>query len=217
MLLPHGYEGQGPEHSSARLERFLILCAQDNMQICNVTTPAQYFHLLRRQAKQIEKKPLILMTPKSLLRLPEAKSFKEEFISGKFEEVLNDKTIQNEKNISKVILSSGKVFYDLNKYRSLNKIKNTAIIRLEQFYPFKKEMIQEIILSYKNAAKVVWVQEEPKNMGAWNFLQNRILEIISDKQKLQCISRPEGASPAVGSAKLSNQQQIDLVKEAFLI
>ena len=217
MLLPHGYEGQGPEHSSARLERFLILCAQDNMQICNVTTPAQYFHLLRRQAKQIEKKPLIVMTPKSLLRLPEAKSFKEEFISGKFEEVLNDKTIQNEKNISKIILTSGKVYYDLIRYKLKTKIDDTAVIRLEQLYPFRREIVQKIIQSYKNADKIVWVQEEPKNMGAWNFLQNRILEIISDKQKLHCISRPEGASPAVGSAKLSNQQQIDLVKEAFLI
>jgi|WetSurMetagenome_2_1015567.scaffolds.fasta_scaffold06340_4 multifunctional 2-oxoglutarate metabolism enzyme len=217
MLLPHGYEGQGPEHSSARLERFLILCAQDNMQVCNVTTPAQYFHLLRRQMKQSERKPLVIMTPKSLLRFPYAKSYKEEFISGKFEEALDDETIQNKKNVSKIILTSGKVFYDLSKYRSINKIENTSIVRLEQFYPFKKKMIQEIIFSYKNAEKVIWVQEEPKNMGAWSYLRDKIREIILDNQKLLCISRPEGASPAVGSAKLSNQQQIELIKESFSI
>ncbi len=217
MLLPHGYEGQGPEHSSARLERFLILCAQDNMQVCNVTTPVQYFHLLRRQVTQSERKPLIIMTPKSLLRLPEAKSLKEEFLSGRFKEILDDKTIQNREDVSKIILTSGKVYYDLIKHKLKTKSDDIAVIRLEQFYPFKKEIIKEIIISYKNADKVVWVQEEPKNMGAWNFLQNRISEIMPDKQKLYSVSRPEGASPAVGSANLSNQQQIELVKEAFSI
>ena len=118
MLLPHGYEGQGPEHSSARLERFLILCAEDNIQVCNVSTPAQYFHLLRRQIKQNVQKPLVIMTPKSMLRLPEAKSPKENFISGKFEEMLDDEMIQNKKDVTKIILTSGKVFYDLAKYQN---------------------------------------------------------------------------------------------------
>lgn len=217
MLLPHGFEGQGPEHSSARLERFLILCAEDNLQVCNITTPAQYFHILRRQIKHSVQKPLVIMTPKSLLRLPEAKSPKEAFTSGKFEEIIDDKTIKSKSSVKKIILTSGKVFYDLSKYRIKNNINDTAIVRIEQFYPFKKDRVVEILKTYKNAIKIIWVQEEPNNMGAWNFLSNRILELLNDKQKLNCISRPEGASPAVGSAKLSNKQQVDLVTEAFSI
>jgi 2-oxoglutarate dehydrogenase E1 component len=215
MLLPHGYEGQGPEHSSARLERFLILCAEDNIQVCNVTTPAQYFHLLRRQIKQAVRKPLIIMTPKSLLRLPEARSAKNEFTSERFEEILDDGFVKNKKSINKVILTSGKIYYDLLKYREKNNISDTTLIRIEQFYPFKKDKLQKILTSYAGAKKIIWVQEEPRNMGAWNFLSSRIQELLSDSQKFYCISRPEGASPAVGSAKLSNQQQVQIVKEAF--
>jgi len=217
MLLPHGYEGQGPEHSSARLERFLILCAEDNLQVCNITTPAQYFHVLRRQIKQGIKIPLVIMTPKSLLRLPDAKSKKEEFLTGKFEEILDDEIIANKKNISKIVLTSGKVFYDLKKFREKEKVDNTAIIRVEQFYPFKKENLNNILDSYPKAEKIIWLQEEPKNMGAWHFLTERLKEILTPNQKLTCVSRPEGASPAVGSAKISNQQQVSLVKEAFSI
>ncbi|MBE0551925.1 MAG: multifunctional oxoglutarate decarboxylase/oxoglutarate dehydrogenase thiamine pyrophosphate-binding subunit/dihydrolipoyllysine-residue succinyltransferase subunit [Ignavibacterium sp.] len=217
MLLPHGYEGQGPEHSSARLERFLILCAEDNIQVCNVSTPSQYFHLLRRQIKQNVQKPLVIMTPKSMLRLPEAKSTKETFISGKFEEMLDDEIIQNKNTINKIILTSGKVFYDLAKHRIKNKIVDTSIIRIEQFYPFNKTKLNDILKSYPNTEKIIWLQEEPKNMGAWNFLSGRIGELISDKQNLVCVSRPEGASPAVGSGKLSNQQQVNLVEEAFKV
>lgn len=217
MLLPHGFEGQGPEHSSARLERFLILCAEENMQVCNITTPAQYFHILRRQIKHSVQKPLVIMTPKSLLRLPEAKSPKEAFTSGKFEEILDDETIKSKNSINKIILTSGKVYYDLYKYRIKNNVNDTAILRIEQFYPFKKDRGVEILKTYKNAVKIVWVQEEPNNMGAWNFLNGRISELLSDRQKLNCVSRPEAASPAVGSAKLSNKQQIDLVNDAFSI
>jgi 2-oxoglutarate dehydrogenase E1 component len=217
MLLPHGYEGQGPEHSSARLERFLILCAEENIQVCNVSTPSQYFHLLRRQIKQNVQKPLVIMTPKSMLRLPEAKSSKENFISGKFEEILDDEMIQNKNDVTKIILTSGKVYYDLLKYRIKNKIADASIIRIEQFYPFNKLKLNEILKSYPNIEKIIWLQEEPKNMGAWNFLNARIRELISEKQKLICVSRPEGASPAVGSGRLSNQQQADLVLEAFSI
>ena len=217
MLLPHGYEGQGPEHSSARLERFLILCAEENMQVCNITTPAQYFHILRRQIRQSLQKPLVIMTPKSILRLPEAKSTKENFISGKFEEILDDELIQNKKTITKVILTSGKVYYDLDKYRVKNKVENNAIVRIEQFYPFNKDRLTEILKSYSSANKIIWLQEEPKNMGAWNFLQGRISELTSGNQKLICVSRPEGASPAVGSGKLSAKQQINLVGEAFKV
>ncbi len=217
MLLPHGYEGQGPEHSSARLERFLILCAEDNIQVCNLTTPAQYFHLLRRQMKQSVQKPLIIMTPKSMLRLPEAKSQKVEFLTGKFEEIIDDESIQNKNIVTKIILTSGKVYYDLIKYRIKNKITDTAIVRIEQFYPFNKKRLLEILELYPNAMKIIWLQEEPRNMGAWNFLNVRLNEILSENKKLICISRPEGASPAVGSAKLSNKQQINLVQDAFSI
>ncbi|BDQ01561.1 multifunctional oxoglutarate decarboxylase/oxoglutarate dehydrogenase thiamine pyrophosphate-binding subunit/dihydrolipoyllysine-residue succinyltransferase subunit [Ignavibacterium sp.] len=215
MLLPHGYEGQGPEHSSARIERFLILCAEENMHVCNVTTPVQYFHLLRRQIKYNLQKPLVIFTPKSLLRHPEAKSSKEEFLSGEFKEVLDDLTVTDKSKITRIILTSGKVYYDLKKFLDVNKIKDTAIIRLEQYYPFKSEMLKRILSSYHNSQKLVWVQEEPRNMGAWNFLWHRLEEIKNNNQKLYCVSRPEGASPAVGSARITLQQQEQLIKEAF--
>ena len=215
MLLPHGYEGQGPEHSSARIERFLILSAEDNMQVCNATTPAQYFHLLRRQIKHNVQKPLVIFTPKSLLRHPEAKSSKEEFLHGEFKEILDDTSITDKSKIDRIILTSGKVYYDLKKYLETNKVKDTVIIRLEQYYPFKSDMIKEILHSYNNSTKLIWVQEEPRNMGAWNFLWHRLDEIKTEKQKLYCVSRPESASPAVGSARITMQQQAQLVKEAF--
>jgi 2-oxoglutarate dehydrogenase E1 component len=217
LLLPHGFEGQGPEHSSARLERFLILCAENNMAVCNISTPAQYFHVLRRQAKQSIQKPLVIMTPKSLLRLPEAKSSKQDFLSGRFMEIIDDHTIEDKSKVSKIILTSGKVYYDLNKYRLQNKTGNTAILRLEQFYPFNQESISNLLKAYKNFSKIIWVQEEPKNMGAWNFLSNRIFELLSNSQKLDCISRPEAASPAVGSAKKSTEQQLRIIEESFSI
>lgn len=215
MLLPHGYEGQGPEHSSARIERFLILCAEDNMQVCNATTPAQYFHLLRRQIKHNVQKPLVIFTPKSLLRHPEAKSSKEEFLNGEFKEIIDDYSIKDKSSIDRIILTSGKVYYDLKKYQDTHKLNNTALVRLEQYYPFKSDNIKDILHSYHNATKLIWVQEEPKNMGAWNFLWHRLEEIKSEKQKLYCVSRPESASPAVGSARITLQQQTQLVKEAF--
>ncbi len=215
LLLPHGYEGQGPEHSSARLERFLILCAENNMQVCYPSTPAQYFHVLRRQMRNAVQKPLVLMTPKSLLRLPDAKSPKEEFLKGSFREIIDDASISEKDSVRKVLLTSGKVYYDLNKYRTDNKIKDTAIVRLEQFYPYNTDQVKEILNSYSNAKDIVWVQEEPRNMGAWNFLSPRLSEDLHGKQNLSYIGRPEGASPAVGSAKISRQQQMELVEEAF--
>ncbi|MCS7053916.1 MAG: multifunctional oxoglutarate decarboxylase/oxoglutarate dehydrogenase thiamine pyrophosphate-binding subunit/dihydrolipoyllysine-residue succinyltransferase subunit [Ignavibacterium sp.] len=215
MLLPHGYEGQGPEHSSARIERFLILSAEDNMYVTNPSTPAQYFHLLRRHIKHHINKPLVIFTPKSLLRLPEARSSKEEFLSGKFLEVIDDNSISNKSEIKKVILCSGKVFYELVKYREQNKINDTAIVRLEQYYPFNEQLLKNVLHSYSNSKKLVWVQEEPRNMGAWNFLWHRLNELLLPGQKLFCSSRPESASPAVGSQKLSNQQQKYLIINAF--
>ncbi len=215
MLLPHGYEGQGPEHSSARLERFLTLCAQDNIHVCNLTTPAQYFHLLRRHLKAAIRKPLIIMTPKSLLRHPEAKSPKEAFTSGSFREVIDDSTVENKDKIEKIILTSGKVYYDLINYRKENKIGNAAIVRIEQYYPYRKDMVQDIIDSYTNTKKIVWVQEEPKNMGAWFFLAQRVIDQLKEGQKLMYAGRPEAASPAAGSGKISRQQQKNLVEDAF--
>ncbi|GAB4300928.1 MAG: multifunctional oxoglutarate decarboxylase/oxoglutarate dehydrogenase thiamine pyrophosphate-binding subunit/dihydrolipoyllysine-residue succinyltransferase subunit [Ignavibacteriaceae bacterium] len=215
LLLPHGYEGQGPEHSSARLERFLILCAEDNMQVCNATTPAQYFHLLRRQIKQSVRKPLVIMTPKSLLRHPEAKSEKKEFLNGKFREILDDPFVKDKNKISRLILTSGKVFYDLDEYRKKNNFSNTAIVRIEQFYPYNGKQIKSVLSSYKNAEEILWVQEEPKNMGAWGFLMPRLTEELASGQKLKYVGRPESASPAVGSAKISNRQQAKLVSDSF--
>jgi 2-oxoglutarate decarboxylase len=217
MLLPHGYEGQGPEHSSARLERFLILCAEDNMKVCNVTTPAQYFHLLRRQVKHAVRKPLVLMTPKSLLRLPEARSSKEEFINGKFQEIIDDESIEINNNIERLILSSGKVYYDLIKYRSKNNIANVPIVRVEQFYPYNEKGFKEIFSKYADTKKIVWVQEEPKNMGAWNFMSLRLIDDFAVGQKLFYSGRSESASPAVGSSKQSSQQQHALIENAFKI
>jgi multifunctional 2-oxoglutarate metabolism enzyme len=215
MLLPHGYEGQGPEHSSARLERFLILSAQNNMHVCNVTTPAQYFHLLRRQIRHNIQKPLVIMTPKSLLRLPEAKSPKEEFLSGRFHEILDDPSVEKKKFIERVLFTSGKVYFDLAKFRKDNNLDETAIVRLEQFYPYDGEKISEVLSSYTNAKKIVWVQEEPKNMGGWTFISSRLWEDLSLDKKLYYAGRPEQASPAVGSSKLSNQQQKELIEKAF--
>jgi 2-oxoglutarate dehydrogenase E1 component len=215
LLLPHGFEGQGPEHSSARLERFLILCAENNMQVCNVTTPAQYFHLLRRQIKSGMKMPLVIMTPKSLLRAPDAKSSKEEFLKGKFEEVLDDETISKPQSIDHLILTSGKVYYDLLKYKTEKKITNSAIVRLEQFYPYPSKKIRKIIERYPKVRKVKWVQEEPQNMGAWTFLYHRLRNDIPKECDLDYAGRPESASPAVGSYKISIQQQKNLVKDSF--
>ncbi len=217
MLLPHGYEGQGPEHSSARLERFLILSAQNNMEVCYPTTPAQYFHLLRRHIKKGIRRPLIIMTPKSLLRISDARSFNDDFINSSFKEIIDDETVINKNEIEKIILTSGKVFYELMKLKEKNKINNISIIRIEQFYPFEKEILENIIKSYNNVKKILWVQEEPQNMGAWNFLHSRLLEIISNKIELKYVGRPESASPAVGSARISQQQQEQLIKEAFII
>ncbi len=215
LLLPHGFEGQGPEHSSARLERFLILCAQDNMEICNCTTPAQYFHLLRRHIKSAIRRPLVIMTPKSLLRHSEARSGIEDFTKGSFQEVINDNAIKNKSNVKRIIISSGKVYYELNHYRKENNINDAALIRLEQFYPYPGKIIEKILAAYPKSKNIVWVQEEPKNMGAWGFLSWRLQKHLSDKQTLHYSGRESSASPAVGSQKISQKQQEKLIKDAF--
>jgi 2-oxoglutarate dehydrogenase E1 component len=195
MLLPHGMEGQGPEHSHAYLERFLQLCSQSNMQVCNVTTPAQYFHLLRKQLKQPFRKPLIIMSPKSLLRHKMALSSLPDFTTGEFRMVLDDP--QAGKDSKRILLCSGKVYYDLVARRDEQDKKNTAIIRLEQLYPFPREQLQEILDTYKEAKEWFWVQEESENRGAWTFIQAQILKHF--EWKLSYIGRPVSASPATGS------------------
>lgn len=214
MLLPHGQEGQGSEHSSARIERFLTLCANDNMIVTNPTTPAQYFHLLRRQAKSGERRPLIIFTPKSLLRHPEAKSEKSEFFNGTFMEVIDD-TAADKNNTENIILTNGKVYYDLMKYKNENKISGTAVIRIEQYYPYPGKMLNNILNSYKRIKNIKYVQEEPENMGALNFLSFRFCKdnLISDK--ISYVSRKESASPAPGSYKIFDRTQKEVIENAF--
>jgi 2-oxoglutarate dehydrogenase E1 component len=216
LLLPHGQEGQGPEHSSARLERFLTLSAEDNMRVCNPTTPAQYFHVLRRQLHSDLEKPLIVMTPKSLLRLPAARSVIKEFTESEFMEVIDDDSVKDNNDIKRVILTSGKVYYDLIRYREINEINDTAIVRVEQYYPYPGDRLNEILQSYDKAKIINWVQEEPKNMGAWGFMYPRLVEKnIKSYQKLTYVGRTESPSPASGSMKIHNKHQDDLLKAAF--
>ncbi|MEW6130377.1 MAG: multifunctional oxoglutarate decarboxylase/oxoglutarate dehydrogenase thiamine pyrophosphate-binding subunit/dihydrolipoyllysine-residue succinyltransferase subunit [Acidobacteriota bacterium] len=214
LLLPHGYEGQGPEHSSARIERYLQLCAGDNIQVANCTNAAQYFHLLRRQAKQTAK-PLVVITPKSLLRLPEASSPIDEFISGGFQPALADDGFADATQVTKVLLCSGKVYYDLAAERKKLNDRTTAILRLEQLYPFPKNLISEQLARYAKAVSVRWVQEEPKNQGAWSFIEPRLRELSATHQQLAYIGRPASASTATGSHAIHMMEQRKLVKEAL--
>lgn len=211
MLLPHGYEGQGPEHSSSRIERLLQLCAENNLQICNASTPAQYFHLLRRQLHRDFRKPLAVMTPKSLLRHKLAVSPVEEFLNGSFFEVLDD-TIVDPSRVKRVVLCSGKVYYDLFEQRIKQESFETAIIRLEQLYPFPEEQLKKILDRYGKATEFVWVQEESHNMGAWIFVEPRLRTM---GYLFEYVGRDESASPAVGSKKIHESEQKQLVEGAF--
>ena len=215
MLLPHGYEGQGPEHSSARLERFLQLCAEENMQVCNFTTPAQYFHALRRQTKRGFRKPLIVMTPKSLLRAPECVSREADFTSGTFEEILPGPLLAGADKVNRVILCSGKVYYDLLKFRDANKRSDTALVRLEQLYPLHREKLAAVLKKYKKAKTFVWCQEESRNMGAWSFLRWDLSEVTG--REVLYSGREASSSPAVGALSLHKIQQAKLVEESFLV
>jgi len=217
MLLPHGYEGMGPEHSSARLERFLQLCAAQNLIVGNFTTPAQYFHALRRQKRRDFRKPLILMTPKSLLTRPEAVSQESDFLEGTcFQEVLPDiKIFQNPADVNRVIFCTGKVFYDLIAHRQEKGLENAAIVRIEQLYPFHSEMVSAIIGQYSNATNFVWCQEEPLNMGAWSYIFPRLEEVVG--QKVRYAGRGRAASPAAGSKTVHYREQKALLTKAFEI
>ncbi|EKJ88213.1 2-oxoglutarate dehydrogenase E1 component [Leptospira meyeri] len=213
-LLPHGYEGQGPEHSSARLERFLQLCALDNIQVANLTTPAQYFHILRRQILQSFRKPLIIMTPKSLLRLKEAASSLEDITTGAFRKILPDPVAKPEK-VEKLLFCSGKVYYDLRKAIDAQKLENVAVVRIEQLYPFPENHIKQMITSYGKLKKFVWVQEEPKNQGAWFFVRDRIEAVMPENKRLHYAGRSEFPSPACGHVVTHLKEQEDLVKDAL--
>ncbi|MFY0697902.1 MAG: multifunctional oxoglutarate decarboxylase/oxoglutarate dehydrogenase thiamine pyrophosphate-binding subunit/dihydrolipoyllysine-residue succinyltransferase subunit [Balneola sp.] len=212
LNLPHGYEGQGPEHSSARLERFLQLCAEDNMQVMNLTTPAQYFHMLRKQTFQEAKKPVVLMTPKSLLRHPMATSNTQELAEGKFQPFISDTEVTD---AERLVICSGKVYYDLLKYRKENEITDVAIARLEQFYPFPDDDISEQLKTFKNVKEIVWCQEEPKNMGAWSFVAPRFVELLEKGQTLTYAGRQASASPAAGQKKIHEAEQNALVEDAL--
>ncbi|MER3443021.1 MAG: 2-oxoglutarate dehydrogenase E1 component [Meiothermus sp.] len=214
MLLPHGMEGGGPEHSSARLERFLQLCATDNMQVTYPSTPAQYFHLLRRQVKRPWRKPLVVMTPKSLLRNPETVSPLEDLTQGRFRRVLPDLTGADPKKVSRVLLCSGKVFYDLEAARKAAGRTDVAVVRLEQFYPFPEEELAAALEPFSKKVPVYWVQEEPANMGAWWFLRARFGHVIYG-HPFEAIARAESSSPAVGSSKVHKREQEQLVSQAL--
>ena len=216
MLLPHGYEGQGPEHSSARLERYLQLCAHDNIQVCAPTTPAQIYHLLRLQTIRKMRRPLIVISPKSLLRNPLATSSLGELINGSFMPVIDEK-IKNKNKIKKVILCSGKVFYDLNEKKKELKSEETAIIRIEQLYSFPYDELEFILKQYSNSNEFIWCQEEPANQGAWFSHRHRIQRVLDRFSELQIklISRPSASAPAVGLNKLHKKQQETLVNQAF--
>ena len=213
MLLPHGYEGQGPEHSSARLERFLQLCADNNMQICNLTTPAQYFHALRRQIHRDYRKPLVIMTPKSLLRHPLAVSKATDFTDGRFYAIMADPLPADPAPVTRMILCSGKVYYDLKAEQEKRGATDATILRVEQLYPLHVEKIKRIANACPNLKRVVWCQEEPQNMGAWFFMQPRLRDLLG--RNISYAGRPESPSPAVGSLAIHRLQQAELVSRAF--
>ncbi len=216
MMLPHGYEGQGPEHSSARLERFMQLCADTNMQVIQPTTAAQIFHVLRRQMIRQFRKPLILMTPKSLLRNKEAASPLIEFTKGAFQTVIGERDESiDPKKVTRIIMCSGKVYYDLAKARADKSIGDVAIIRVEQLYPFPHKAVSAEMKKYPALEEVVWCQDEPQNQGAWFFIQHNILENMSEGMRMAYAGRPASASPAVGYAHLHQEQQKSLINAAF--
>ncbi len=209
LFLPHGYEGQGPEHSSARIERFLVLAANENMILTNITTPANFYHALRRQVKSTYRSPLILFTPKSMLRHPLNISSFNELANGKFNEIIDDKEV-DKNSVKQIILCSGKIYYELYEYRETNKLTDTAIIRIEQLYPLHKALLNEILENYPNYQRISWVQEEPANMGAWNYIRTNLTKL-----KLIGICRPPSGSTALGLYELHKKQQEKIKEKAF--
>jgi 2-oxoglutarate dehydrogenase E1 component len=215
LMLPHGYEGQGPEHSSARVERFMQLAADTNMQIVQPTTASQIFHVLRRQMVRDIRKPLVIFTPKSLLRNKDATSPVSEFTKGSFQTVIPENKPLKADKVKRVIACSGKVYYDLVKQREAKGADDTAIIRVEQLYPFPHKAFAAEIKKYPNATDIVWCQDEPQNQGAWFFIQHNIHENMLEGQKLGYAGRAASASPAVGYSHLHQDQQKALIEAAF--
>ncbi len=214
LLLPHGFEGQGPEHSSARLERYLNLAAEDNIQVVNLTTPAQYFHCLRRQVVRPWRKPLVVMTPKSLLRQPRVVSSLDELAEGRFQRIIPDSEA-SPAEVKRVLLTSGKVYYELEEARLKAGRGDVAIVRLEQYYPLAKDLLEEALSPYADGTPVFWVQEEPRNMGAWSFLLLRLSRELFGRWPFDGVTRPESASPATGSAAAHKKEQAELVAQAL--
>lgn len=242
MLLPHGYEGQGPEHSSGRLERYLQLCAENNLQVCYPTTPAQYFHLLRRQIRPGFERPLVVITPKSLLRLPAASSTLDQLTSSGFQPVIDDSEIHDRNHVQRIVLCSGKVYYDLITARRIGNSpivksgpgdassptvregsrassegERVAIIRIEQFYPYPQSLLAEIVAAYPNATELVWAQEEPRNMGGWTFMEPRLENLLPRCERPRYVGRAASASPATGSYAIHQLEQAKLIEDALII
>src|SRR5262249_51615903 len=219
--LPHGYEGQGPEHSSGRIERYLQLCAEGNIQVANCTTPAQLFHLLRRQVRRDFRKPLIVFTPKSLLRHKLAVSSVVDLAEGTFHEILDEAAAPvtavriNASKVKHLLLCSGKVYYDLLIERERGRHEENAIVRVEQLYPFPQQALLEILACYPQAKDVAWVQEEPRNMGAWTFIHEHLPALLRADQSLRYAGRNAQASPAVGFQKVHQQEQSALLSQAL--
>jgi 2-oxoglutarate dehydrogenase E1 component len=214
MLLPHGFEGQGPEHSSARMERFLQLCAEDNIQVCYPTTAAQYFHMLRRQVRREFRKPLVVMTPKQPLRMKESRSPIADLVTGSFEEILDDPTVADKSKVTRIVLCTGKVAWDVLAERA-KRNANVAVVRVEQLYPFPIAGLREIMLRYPNAKQMVWVQEEPENMGAWRFVDAIVWPVKNEGYDWRHVSRVESGSPATGSKAIHDQELADLMEQTF--
>jgi 2-oxoglutarate dehydrogenase E1 component len=218
LMLPHGYEGQGPEHSSARIERYLQLCADHNMQVVQPTTPAQIFHILRRQMVGDFRKPLIIFTPKSLLRHKEAVSTLDELAKGAFQTVIGevDTTVKiDDKKVKRVLACSGKVYFDILAFRRQEKDQNVPVIRLEQMYPFPHKAFAAELKKYPNLEEIVWVQDEPQNQGPWFQIQHNLFENLTEGQKLAYAGRPASASPAVGYYAKHYEQQKIMMQAAF--
>jgi len=215
LLLPHGFEGQGPEHSSARLERFLMSAVEDNIQVVYPTTPAQYFHVLRRQALRSWRKPLIVMTPKSLLRHPQAVSSLDHLANGMFRRILPDALPRPTQEAKRVLLCTGKIYYELAEYREATQRSDVAILRLEQLYPMRKEMLESALAPFGQGTPLFWVQEEPANMGAWVYMRMRFGEALSARFPFAGITRPPSASPAAGSHRRHKQEQSEIIARAF--
>ena len=214
MLLPHGFEGQGPEHSSARIERFLQLCAEDNIQVVNATTAAQYFHVLRRQLHRDIRKPLVIFTPKQPLRMKESRSKIDDFTSGSFMEVLDDPFITDKSSVKRIVLCSGKVAWDAVTERTKRNAP-VAVVRVEQLYPFPIDQINEILATYSNAKEIVWLQEEPENMGPWHFVEHLIWRVKERGYDLRHVARVASGSPATGSKAIHDQEHVELMDETF--